>query len=69
MTVEMLRQEILRKQKRWRRPTQDPPLANSTNRTVEYSLTLKKYELVFKIGKDHLRIVLFLRSVLSRKYL
>ena len=63
MTVGMLRQVILCKQKKGRWPTSDPPLANSLNGSARCSLTLKKYKIVLKIRKDHLRIIFFLRSL------
>ena len=62
----MLRQVIQCKQKKWRWPTQDPHLANSTNETVRCSLTLKKKKkkiIVFKIRKEYLRIIFFLVAI------
>ena len=41
MTVGMLRQVILSKQKKWRWPTWDPSLANSTYGTARCTLTLR----------------------------
>ena len=42
-------------------PTWDPLLANLTNWTTKYSLTLKK--IVFKIRKYHLRIIFILMAI------
>ena len=61
MTLGMLRQVILCKQKNWRWPSWNQPPANSAIGTARYSLTLKKYETVFKV-KDHLRIIFFLEN-------
>ena len=62
----MLREVIKCKQKKWRWPTQNPPLANLTNGTGGCSLTLKKYKVVFKIRKGYLRIIFLLMAI---KYL
>ena len=51
MTVGMPREVILCKEKKRRRLTFDPLLANSTNGTATCLLTLKKiYKIVFKIS-------------------
>ena len=50
MTVKMFRQVIQCKQKKWRWPTWDSPLANWA-------------KIVFKIKKDYLRIIFFLMAI------
>ena len=57
----MLRQVIQWNQKKWRWPTRDSPPVNSTNGTARCLLTFKK--IVFKMRKDHLRMIFFLMAI------
>ena len=55
----MLRQVIQCNQRNRDGPLETYSLANFTNETSMYSLTLKKYKKVLKMRKDYLRIIFF----------